>query len=83
MTQKQMIIAHFLEGKSITSGEAFKMGIGRLASRINDIKEDGIPVRDQFIKVAKANGETAVVKEYWLAPETIKALNLIKAEVIE
>lgn len=83
MTQKQMIIAHFLEGKSITSGEAFKMGIGRLASRINDIKEDGIPVRDQFIKVAKANGETAVVKEYWLAPETIKALTLIKAEVIE
>lgn len=83
MTQKQMIIAHFLEGKSITSGEAFKMGIGRLASRINDIKEDGIPVRDQFIKVAKANGETAVVKEYWLAPETIKALKFLKGEVIE
>ena len=82
MTQKQMIIAHFLEGKSITSGEAFKMGIGRLASRINDIKEDGIPVRDQFIKVAKANGETALVKEYWLDPMTIKALLFIKGEEI-
>lgn len=78
MTQKEQIIAHFLEGKSITSGEAFKMGIGRLASRINDIKESGIPVRDQFIKVAKANGDTAVVKEYWLAPETILALKEAK-----
>lgn len=83
MTQKQMIIAHFLEGKSITSGEAFKMGIGRLASRINDIKEDGIPVRDQFIKVQKANGQTTLVKEYWLDPMTIKALLFIKGEEIE
>lgn len=78
MTQKEQIVAHFLEGKSITSGEAFKMGIGRLASRINDIKESGIPVRDQFIKVLKANGDTAVVKEYWLAPETILALKEAK-----
>lgn len=78
MTQKEQIIAHFLEGKSITSGEAYQMGIGRLASRINDIKESGIPVRDQFIKVLKANGDTAVVKEYWLAPETILALKEAK-----
>lgn len=78
MTQKEQIIAHFLEGKSITSGEAFSMGIGRLASRINDIKEGGIPVRDQFVKVLKANGDTAVVKEYWLAPETILALKEAK-----
>ena len=78
MTQREQIIAHFLEGKSITSGEAFKMGIGRLASRINDIKESGIPVCDRFVKVAKANGDTAVVKEYWLSPETIMAMKEAK-----
>ena len=78
MIQTQQILAHMLEGKSITFLEAVRMGIGSLSRRICDIKEMGIPVRSEFIKVQKANGETAVVKEYWLAPETIAAMKEAK-----
>lgn len=75
LTQRQMLLNHLLAGNSITQLEALSLyGIGRLASRINELRESGIFVRSNFVKVRKADGSTAVVKEYWLGPETIKAM---------
>lgn len=79
MTQNQMLLNHLLAGNSITQLEALNLyGIGRLASRVNDLKDRGVFVRSNFVKVTKANGETARVKEYWLSPETIKAMEGLK-----
>lgn len=79
MTQNQMLLNHLLAGNSITQLEALNLyGIGRLASRVNDLKDRGVYVRSNFVNVTKANGETARVKEYWLSPETIKAMEGLK-----
>lgn len=79
MTQNQMLLNHLLAGNSITQLEALNLyGIGRLASRVNDLKDRGVYVRSNFVKVKKANGDTARVKEYWLAPATIKAMEELK-----
>lgn len=52
-----------------------QLGIGRLAARIGELKEDGFlrdgviirpKVEDRFLKVAKADDSVATVKGYWL-----------------
>lgn len=40
------------------------MGINRLASRINEIK-DQVPIEKGWIKVTNKFGETCRVREYW------------------
>ena len=73
-SQNTALMKHLLAGKRITQGDALtEYGIGRLASRISDLKDRGVKIRSEFIKVQKRDGTTASVKEYWLAPETIKA----------
>lgn len=54
-------------GHTITGLEALRrFGVGHLPRRILDIKERGHPIQSQFVKVTKANGQVARVKEYWL-----------------
>lgn len=73
MTDKELQTARLLrymkglpKGVGITQKEAINdLGIYRLASRICDLKQMGVPVESRFKKVKTRYGETNV-KEYWL-----------------
>ena len=65
--QTEIILAHLKTGRGITQLEALTLyGVGRLASRIHDLKAAGYEITAQTVKVQKANGETANVCEYRL-----------------
>lgn len=51
-SQKNQILAYLLTGKSLTQLEAlYKFGCMRLASRINDLRNDGWGVLTESIKL--------------------------------
>ena len=67
MSQCDKILNHLKQGNSITSkGAMDDFGIGRLASRINDIKKLGYDIRDEFITVQNRHDSDCHVKKYWL-----------------
>lgn len=70
MTQNESLIAYFRAGHSITQLEALnRFGIGRLASRINDLKRKGFNITKVMVEVEKADGTTARVARYALKGE--------------
>ena len=71
------IIEYLLDNNTITSAEAMnQLGVGRLASRINEIRhkefyqrileDQGCGLDSRFITVFKKDGSEARVKEYFL-----------------
>lgn len=63
-SQNQQIKAYLEEGNSITAIQALeKFKCFRLASRITDLKQSGVPIDSQFIEVDSGKK----VKEYWIA----------------
>ena len=63
-SQNQQIKAYLEEGNSITAIQALeKFKCFRLASRITDLKQSGVPIESQFIEVESGKK----VKEYWIA----------------
>lgn len=70
LTQNQMIIRHLRSYGSITSLEAMQeYGIMRLASRINDLKRQGIKIISETQKSLNRFGETVHYSVYRLAVE--------------
>ena len=68
-TQNAALLKHFKKGETITQLQASMMfGIGHLPRRILDLKEKGHDLQFEWIKVAKANGSTARVKRWRMAP---------------
>lgn len=67
MTQSQKIIDHIQKNGSITTMDAFGMGITRLASRVYEMKKQGI-VFETIPETAKnRDGETVHFVRYKLA----------------
>lgn len=67
MTQCERILRHLQSGQSITSAEAMsEYGVYRLASRINDLKKQGIPIRKRQGKSKNRYGESVTFAEYYL-----------------
>lgn len=51
MTQGQRILRHLEDYQTITSAEAMnEYGIMRLASRINDLRRQGYPIKTEMVK---------------------------------
>ena len=50
MTQVQAILDYCGKNGSITTMEAFDLGIARLASRIHEIRQMGISVEKEMVK---------------------------------
>lgn len=67
-TQNKMLKAYLLNGGTITQPEATKLfGIGRLASRIYDLKEMGLNIESRFIfYTRKFDGKKTRIKNYYL-----------------
>lgn len=69
-TQCDIILDILEGGGTITNREAmFDYGIGRLASRINDLKRQGYPVKSRSKKVPNRLGGTSTVAEYYMDAE--------------
>jgi len=61
-TQNENILAHMKQGNRITALEALnRFGCFRLASRISDLKKQGIEIQSKMI-----HREEKVFKEYWI-----------------
>lgn len=67
MTQSERIVRHLEAFGSITSLEAMSdYGIMRLASRISDLKKDGLQVRTEFVRGKNRFGESTCYARYIL-----------------
>ena len=70
MTQCEIILKHLQEEGSITAAEAMSdYGIMRLASRISDLKQDGVKIRRRMVKAKTRFGEPMAYAEYRLEDE--------------
>ncbi len=80
MTQNEAILKDLLEGKRITSLEAWVMyGCSALNSRISNLRHDmNIPVSDVWINVVGKDGEVKHVKQYFITEEDINKINQSK-----
>lgn len=67
MTQAQKIINHIKEHGSITTMDAFGMGITRLASRVYEMKKQGIEFETIPDAAKNRDGETVHFVRYKLA----------------
>jgi hypothetical protein len=62
-SQNKMILAHMMGGKRITALEALNLfGCLRLASRINDLRNQGFIIQKQMIKTESEKH----VMQYWI-----------------
>lgn len=67
-TQAERIVQYMEEFGSITQFEALKdLGVMRLASRISDLKKQGIPIKSEVISVKNRYNEDCYIKRYSLA----------------
>lgn len=71
MTQREMLERHLLDIGSITSAEAMaQYGIYRLASRISELKKDGMRIGWKMESNTNRYGKTVSFKRYFLEDET-------------
>lgn len=66
-TQCDRLLDYMQTHRAITQKEALnELGIWRLASRISELKKDGIPIIKDMVSVKNRFGETCKVAEYRL-----------------
>lgn len=67
MTQNERILQHLEDGDSLTQAEAFiKYGVGRLSSRICELKKAGYPIKREFVTGKNRYNESVSFCRYWL-----------------
>ena len=67
-TQAEMVLAYIEQFGSITQYEALQdLGCMRLASRISDLKKQGLPIKSEVIAVKNRFNENCYIKRYSLA----------------
>ena len=65
MTQKEMVISYMRQFGSITPAEAFNdLGVMRLASRICDIRKDGVRISAKNETSKNRFGKSTTYKRY-------------------
>ena len=65
MTQSERILRHLTNFGSITQGEALEeYGIMRLASRVNDLRRDGVPIVTEVVTGKNRYGEKTRFARY-------------------
>lgn len=57
MTQNEQIVSYMREHGSISTMEAFGIGITRLSARIFELKEKGYEIRDEKVKYTAQDGK--------------------------
>ena len=64
MSQATDIIEYIRDNGSITTMDAFGLGITRLASRVHELRSFGIGVEKEMVSVLNRKGETCRVARY-------------------
>lgn len=65
MTQRDRILRHFKDHKSITPLQAMhEYGIMRLAARICEMKSDGVSIKSELVKGRNRYGEPISYSKY-------------------
>lgn len=73
ITQCMMIVDYLNEFGSITPLEAIRdLGIYRLASRISDLKKQGLNIKSEMVSVATRNGGKTHIARYSWADDNVK-----------
>ena len=71
MTQKQRLLGYLQTHESINPLTAWQvLGIYRLASRVSDLKKDGVLIGNRGKKVTNQYGEKCTVADYYLIKES-------------
>lgn len=66
-THKEEIMRRLHRGETLTRRDALlEFGCGRLAARINELRDAGEPIETKMIEVTNADGSTSRVAEYSL-----------------
>lgn len=67
MTQCERILRHLQDGGTLTQAEAFmEYGIGRLSSRICELRAAGYPINSEFVAGKNRYGESVSYVRYSL-----------------
>lgn len=64
MKQAQLIVDYMRKNGSITTMQAFEMGITRLASRIHDLRCMGLDIESESVKSKNRYGEPVRFARY-------------------
>ena len=65
--QEKDVIDFIKDNGSITTLQAFGIGVARLASRVFDLRAKGVPIKSELVEVENRKGEKCRVARYWLA----------------
>ena len=65
--QEKDVIDFMQKNGSITTLQAFGIGVARLASRVFDLRTKGVPIKREMISVENRKGEMCRVARYWLS----------------
>lgn len=65
MSQATDVLDYIDRNGSITSMEAYDLGITRLASRIHDLRSIGIDIRSETVKGINRHGRVFHCARYW------------------
>lgn len=65
--QEKDVIDFMQKNGSITTLQAFGIGVARLASRVFDLRTKGVPIKREMISVENRKGEKCRVARYWLS----------------
>lgn len=67
MNQNKRLLNYLEQGETINPLKAWnELGIYRLASRVCDLRKQGIKVKDRWLDVSNRYGESIRVKQYYL-----------------
>lgn len=65
--QEKDVIDFIKANGSITTLQAFGIGVARLASRVFDLRAKGVPIKSEMVSVENRKGEKCRVARYWLS----------------
>jgi hypothetical protein len=67
MNQNKRLLTYLEQGQTINPLKAWnELGIYRLASRVCDLRKQGIEIKDRWLDVPNRYGEFVKVKQYYL-----------------
>ena len=66
MNQREDILFLLKAGMELTALDAMKRGVGRLAARIEELRQQGHDITTDMRPVRKGNGKTATIAYYKL-----------------
>jgi len=72
MSQTEKVMLFLKHHEWMTQRDAYPMGIYRLGARIWDLRNKGVPIKAEYVKVTNADGSKTFIARYGLVREEKK-----------